>query len=114
MNVWISWAGGEAPELCLSMLERYADSLPSDGRKASTRHRKVLAVEAMWVWARKRPDLFPGVPAPMAITGDDAESVKPPPPVVRPEPARQGPLRSADISARSPRMNLIGREAGLS
>lgn len=85
MNSWTSWVerGTPASHLSLSLLERYARSLPSEGRAAGTRHRKILEVERMWRWARKRPDLFPGVPEPMGITGDDAESVKAPPPVVR-------------------------------
>lgn len=85
MNKWLEFAGNDTPatELSLTMLERYARSLSSEGRAAGTRHRKILAVEAMWRWARRRPDQFPGVPEPMEITGDDMDSVKAPPPVVR-------------------------------
>ncbi|HHO54077.1 MAG TPA: site-specific integrase [Deltaproteobacteria bacterium] len=85
MNSLTSWSepGTLASELSVSLLERYAASLPSAGRAAATRHRKLLEVERMWRWARQRPDRFPGVPEARAITGRDATSIKPPPPVVR-------------------------------
>jgi len=70
--------------LSLSMLEDYARSLPSEGRQASTRHRKVLAVEQAWRWAHDRPELYPGVPSPRRYTGGahEADKLRPPPPVV--------------------------------
>lgn len=85
MRAWVDWAGADtrASALTLSFLEAYAASLPSRGRGAATRHRRLLEVERMWRWARRRPDLFPGVPEPMVVTGKDAGAVKAPPPVVR-------------------------------
>lgn len=71
-------------DLSLTLLERYAASLPAEGRAAVTRHRKVLEVERMWAWAFERPDRFPGVPQPRRYTGGgaDADRLRPPPPVV--------------------------------
>lgn len=73
-----------ANALTLTFLERYAQSLPGDGRKAQTRYRKVMAVERMWTWAFERPERFPGVPTPRRYTGSPSESDKlsQPPPVV--------------------------------
>ncbi len=84
LSSFINWIGEEALASTLSatMLERYAATLPSEGRKAGTRHRKILVVEQMWKWARKRPDLYPGVPEVMEITGSDS-FIRIPPPVVR-------------------------------
>jgi integrase len=85
MNGWTQFVGTGEPVtgLSVSLLERYAATLPSEGRKASTRHRKVLEVERMWRWARRRPDLYPGVPEFAQITGTDADAVRMPDPVVR-------------------------------
>lgn len=85
MKHWIGWAGATTPSVTLSVsfLERYAAGLPTAGRAAATRHRRILEVERMWKWARRRPDLYPGVPEAQEITGREAGDVKPPPPVVR-------------------------------
>ncbi len=82
---WLDYVGADTQVTAWSLgtLEAFAASLPAEGRKASTRHRKVLEVEAMWRWARARPELFPGVPEPRPITGSGAGEVRPPPPVVR-------------------------------
>lgn len=85
------WAGEERPAADLSarLLESYASSLPSVGRAASTRHRKVLAVEAMWdaAYDPRVRDRFPGVPEPVRVTAatiaDVNAPVHAPPPVVR-------------------------------
>ncbi len=71
-----------ASDLSIGLLTRYADSLPGDGRKAATRHRKVLGVEQMWRWAENRPEEFPGVPRPRKLTGTDADQISAPVPVV--------------------------------
>lgn len=71
-------------QLTLTLLEDYANSLPGDGRKATTRYRKVMEAERMWAWAFERPERFPGVPKPRRYTGglDSADKLSPPPPVV--------------------------------
>jgi integrase len=70
-------------ELSLTLLETYANSLPGDGRKGTTRYRKVMEVERMWRWASERPERFPDVPPPKRYTGGsaDADRLSPPPPV---------------------------------
>ena len=71
-------------ELSLTLLESYANSLPDEGRKATTRYRKVMEAEKMWAWAFDRPERFPGVPSPRRYTGGsaDADKLSPPAPVV--------------------------------
>jgi integrase len=85
IGAFLTWAGEEAPASRLSrtMLEAYSRSLPSEGRKAATRHRKVLEAERMWAWAATRPDTYPGVPTPCRISGTGADEIKAPPPVAR-------------------------------
>lgn len=80
----LKFAGKSTPatSLSVSLLDQYAASLPFEGRKAATRHRKVLEAERMWEWAHRRKRQFPGVPQPERITGRDADSIRPPPPVV--------------------------------
>jgi len=81
IDAFLSFAGGEAPVggLSISLLDRYAASLPAAGRQATTRHRKILEVERLWTWAAERPEQFPGIPTPRRITGRD---IRPPPPVI--------------------------------
>jgi len=83
---FLDYVGDDEPvtSLSLTLLERYASTLPSEGRKAVTRHRKVMEVELMWRWAHDRPELFPGVPIPRRYTGSAAEAdkLRAPPPVV--------------------------------
>ena len=78
--------GADTPvtELSLSLLERFANSLPNVGRQAQTRYRKVMEVEKLWAWAFARPERFPGVPFPRRYTGgsSDADKLSAPPPVV--------------------------------
>ncbi len=84
ISAWYKFVGEEEPatSLSLTLLGNYAASLPSEGRKAHTRHRKLAEVERMWTWAHERPEQFPGVPLPRKLTGKDADRIKPPPPVV--------------------------------
>lgn len=84
IEAFLRFVGKEAPatSLSLSLLDEYAASLPSEGRKAHTRHRKLLEVERMWAWAFDRPELYPGVPMHRKLTGRHADNIKPPPPVV--------------------------------
>ena len=83
---FLDFVGDDEPvtSLSLTLLERYAATLPSEGRKAVTRHRKVMEVELMWRWAHDRPELFPGVPIPRRYTGSlaEADKLRAPPPVV--------------------------------
>jgi integrase len=83
INGFLGFVGDQEPasSLSLSLLDDYAASLPSEGRKAHTRHRKLLEVERMWAWAHARPELFPGVPTPRKLTGRHADNIKAPPPV---------------------------------
>lgn len=69
--------------LSLPFLEDYARTLPSDGRTAGTRFKKIFAVERMWRWAADRPERFPGVPSPKRLTGsrEEADKLRRPPPV---------------------------------
>ncbi len=87
LRSFTAWAGRDRPvsALSASLLDAYAASLPSEGRAAATRHRKVLEVEAAWRWGRGRPDLFPGVPEPVKVTSKQSGggSVQPTAPVVR-------------------------------
>lgn len=70
-------------ELSLGLLQDYAASLPSEGRSATTRHRKVMEVERAWSWAHERPELYPGVPTPRRLTGGGgADRLRAPAPVV--------------------------------
>ncbi len=84
VNAWLAFAGDTtaAVNLNMSLVERYARSLPAEARQAATRHRKVLVVQQMWVWAAERPERFPGVPPARRVTGRDADLVRAPPPVV--------------------------------
>jgi integrase len=85
------WAGVDRPiaDLSANLIERYATSLPNEGRASSTRHRKVLAVETMWAWAHdpRNRTKYPGVPEPVRVTAsgvDDVNApVQAPPPVIR-------------------------------
>ena len=81
---FLNYAGEEelASSLTLTLLGQYAASLPSKGRKATTRHRKILEVERMWDWAFQRPEQFPGVPPPRRLTGQGADRIQAPPPVI--------------------------------
>ncbi len=85
LRALVAFTGEDRPvtDLSAALLDAYAASLPSEGRSAGTRHRKVLEAEAAWTWARRRPDLYPGVPEPEKVTGKWGASVQPPPPVVR-------------------------------
>lgn len=87
LRAFQTWAGRDraVSSLSASLLDAYAASLPSEGRAAATRHRKVLEVEAAWRWARTRPDLFPGVPEPVKVTSklSGGGTVQPAAPVVR-------------------------------
>lgn len=71
-------------DLSLTLLERFANSLPGEGRQATTRYRKVMESEKMWAWAHNRPERFPGVPSPRRYTGGsaDADKLSAPAPVV--------------------------------
>jgi Phage integrase family len=83
IDAFLRFAGKDtvASDLSVSTLRRYAATLPYDGRKADTRHRKVQEVEKMWEWGwRNRAD-YPGVPEPEHITGRYGE-IQPPPRVV--------------------------------
>ena len=84
VNAWLAFVGEATPvvDLNMSLVERYARSLPSEARQAATRHRKVLVVQQMWAWAADRPERFPGVPPARRVTGHDADLVRAPPPVV--------------------------------
>jgi integrase len=97
--------GAELPvtELSLTLLEKYADSLPSQGRKAQTRYRKVMAAEQLWAWSYDRLERFPGVPVPKRYTGGsaDADKLQAPPPVV----ASAAPTW-ADLDAMIGQLNL--------
>jgi integrase len=78
------FAGAARPvsDLSIALLERYAASLPGEGRAAATKHRKILEAERLWEWAFSRPETYPGVGQPRRITGSGPDKVKPPPPVV--------------------------------
>lgn len=84
INSFLAYVGDETPVSALSidLLERYAASLPGDGRKRSTRHRKLCAVEHLWEWAADRPARFPGVGRPRKLTGRRRGAYSAPPPVV--------------------------------
>ncbi len=90
-------------ELSLSLLESYARALPSEGRKAATRHRKVLMAEQLWRWAHDRPERFPGVPVPRRYTGGSGEGdkLRAPPPVVA-----EGAATWADVDAMISKLRL--------
>ena len=87
MGSWLTFCGKDTPVSALSgaLVEKYAASLPMDGRKAATRHRKVFEVQLMWKWARGRPDVWPGVPDVIEVVGraGSGRTVEPPPPVIR-------------------------------
>ncbi len=70
LGALLRWAGEDRPaaDLSVGFLRDYADSLPGEGRKAVTRHRKVQEAEHMWDWAYDDPDRYPGVPVPRRIT----------------------------------------------
>jgi len=84
VNAFFKFVGENEPatSLSLSLLDAYAASLPAEGRKATTRHRKLLEVELLWAWAFDRPELFPGVPRPRKLTGKGADRISAPNPVV--------------------------------
>jgi integrase len=70
LGALLRWAGEERPvsDLSVGFLRDYADSLPGEGRKAVTRHRKVQEAEHVWDWAYDDADRYPGVPVPRRIT----------------------------------------------
>ena len=70
LGALLRWAGEDRPaaDLSVGFLRDYADSLPGEGRKAVTRHRKVQEAEHLWDWAYDDPDRYPGVPVPRKIT----------------------------------------------
>lgn len=85
LGALLRWAGEETPvaELSVGFLREFADSLPGQGRKAVTRHRKVREAELLWAWAHDDPDRYPGVPVPRRITDRRRpSSVRQPAPVV--------------------------------
>lgn len=88
IDSFLAFAGTDRPvtDLSLALLEQYAASLPSEGRRAATRHRKVLEVEQMWEWGHKRPETWPKIPPPRKATGgqNEPDKVRAPPPVVAP------------------------------
>ena len=47
-----------ASDLTVSLLRDYAATLPSDGRQATTRHRKLAEAERMWAWGEEQPERF--------------------------------------------------------
>jgi integrase len=85
---FVAFMGRDRPvvDLSIRLLEQWAATLPSSGREASTKHRRVLAVEDMWAWAYepRNRERFPGVPEPMRLTGTDVNApVQPAEPVIR-------------------------------
>jgi integrase len=85
MGCWLDFLGGReeshppaampVTELSRDLLCNYAISLPSEGRKAMTRYRKVLEVEHMWSWAfENHPDRYPALPPPRKYTCGSNES----------------------------------------
>lgn len=83
---FLAFAGKDTPvtDLTRDLLRRYADSLPSEGRAAATRHRYTLEIESVWRWAHDDEHArFPGVPRPEKLTGTRAHQIKAPPPVTR-------------------------------
>ncbi len=85
LSAALKWAGEETPasELGVRFLREFADSLPGEGRKAVTRHRKVRELEFAWAWAFDDPETYPGVPIPRRVTDRRRpSSVRQPVPVV--------------------------------
>lgn len=114
-NTFAAFAGADLPVsgLTVKLLKDYAASLPSEGREASTKHRKVAAVEAMWTWAydpRNRAT-YPGVPEPVRVTADGVNDVNAP---VQPPMAvvRIAVPEVHDVDAMIGRINNDGWEHG--
>jgi integrase len=85
LGALLRWAGEDRPvtDLSVGFLRDYADSLPGEGRKAVTRHRKVQEAERLWSWSFNDPDRYPGVPVPRRVTDHRLPgAVRQPPPVV--------------------------------
>ena len=93
IGAWMDWmdiredgtpeVGRPVSELSLTMLQAFANSLPSETTaQRRTRHRKVMEAERMWSWGHNRPESFPGVPTPRRYTGSDADQLSAPAPVV--------------------------------
>ena len=88
-------------ELSLPLLRSYAGRLPSRGRQATTRLRKVREVELMWAWAWRSREQFPGIPEPRTITEGGATAELRAAPPVR---ASAAPTW-ADVDAMIPRLS---------
>ena len=81
LESWLRWwQDRPLSALNLPLLEAYSFSLPSKGRAAATRHRKILVVEQLWRWAWERRSEYPGISSPSRITG--IGGIAPPAPVV--------------------------------